>query len=92
VSADSVQGFRVAIRECEDGWVRAYLAKPHTMDDALCVAAISLQMCQLDEAAFDQFKTLCRLIAGAVTVDTFGVAPTRIDEQKANSARGGPAA
>lgn len=91
MSGGSVQGFRVAVREGDDGWVRAYLARPDSMEGAVCVATISLQMCKLDEAVFDQFKALCRLVAGAVTVETFGVAPSRIDEQKVNPTHGGAA-
>ena len=89
MSAGSFQAFRVVIREGEDGWVRAHVAPMHSMDGAVCVATISLSMCKLDEAVFDQFKTLCRLIAGAVTIDTFGVAPHSMDEQKVDPAQGG---
>lgn len=89
MSANTIKGFRVAVRGEDDGWVRAHLTPADSMKGALCVASISLQMCQLDDAIFDQFKTLCRLIAGAVTIDVFGVAPSRIDEQQVDPAKGG---
>ncbi len=84
------QAFRIAVRPDDNGMACAWLTKPDTMDGAVCIASVSIAVCEMDEAVLDHFKALCTLMAGVISIDAAGVAPTRIEVQQVDPMTGKP--
>jgi hypothetical protein len=78
----SIPVFRLAIRH-EGKMIKAYLAEPHTMDEAIFLASISKNLCDRDERIFLQWKECMKEVIRIISKEALGADVEGFDEHVA---------
>ena len=84
------QLFRIAFRK-EGEFVNAYLAQPHTMDDAIFIASVKTTALSQTPGAFEDYQALIQKIVGegmramGVTHDGWIAGPAPENERTGNA-------